>query len=233
MKNIKLLTVLICILSTAQFSFAQDALNNGRLSADKPVDTPTEIAPATTNGDVAQTGVYPIDFDYNNPSAQTNQDEQTDNTYPLELDIIRDEIQASTNPAIIAERVNELNEMIGDLRRLTEELRLENKIIRESLSNCCSNSELGLTANDAYLLQNAPNPFNGSAQIDYFVPDGLSNVEIQICDFKGSILKSFQVEDAGYGKLNVDGEGLDQGSFVYMIVVEGEVIDSKVMMITK
>lgn len=233
MKNIKLLSTLVCLFCVAQFSFGQNILENGRQSSAQPTAPQNETAPATITQDVAQEGVYPVDFDYNNPSAQTSAPETVDNVYPLELEIIKEEVQASTNPAVIAERVNELNAMIGDLKKLTEELRLENKIIRESLGNCCSNAELGLTASDAYLLQNAPNPFNGTAEIDYFVPEGLTNVEIRICDFKGVVLKNYPVENPGYGKMKVDGDGLNQGSFVYMIVVEGEVIDSKVMMIAK
>jgi len=234
MKNIKILTTLVCLFCVAQFSFGQNDLNNGRLSSQQPSAVEDDATPASSShNDVAQEGVYPVDFDYNNPSAQTTEPEQMDNTYPLDIEIIKDEIQASTNPVVIAERVNELNAMIADLRRLTEELRLENQIIRQSLGNCCSDNELGLTAKDAYLLQNAPNPFTGSAQIDYFVPEGLNNVEIQICDFKGVVLKSYPLEDRGYGKLKIEGDGLDQGSFVYMIKVNGEVIDSKVMLITK
>ena len=233
MKNINILTTLICMFCVAQFSFAQAELKDGRLSSAQPAAAQEEAATSSSNNDVAQEGVYPVDFDYNNPSAQSAEPEQLDNTYPLDIEIIKEEIQASTNPAIIAERVNDLNAMIDDLRRLTEELRLENRIIRESLGNCCSNSELGLGAKDAYLLQNAPNPFNGTAQIDYFVPDGLANVEIRISDFKGTVIKSYPLNDSGYGKLKVDGEGLNQGSLVYMIVVDGEVIDSKVMIITK
>lgn len=233
MKNINILTTLICMFCVAQFSFGQAGLNNGRLSSEQPVAIEEAATASSSNSDIAQEGVYPVDFDYNNPSAQATEPEQLDNVYPMDLEIIKEEVQASTNPAVIAERVNELNTMIADLRKLTEELRLENKIIRESLGNCCSNADLGLTASDAYLLQNAPNPFNGTAFIDYYVPEGLSNVEIRISDFKGVVLRSYPVEDAGYGKMKVEGEGLSQGSFVYMIVVEGEVIDSKVMMITK
>ena len=83
------------------------------------------------------------------------------------------------------------------------------------------------------LKQNAPNPFNESAQIRYFVPAGLQNVEINICDIKGSVLKAIKINEAGFGQLEVDSAAFNTGTFVYTLSVNKEIIDSKVMIIAK
>ena len=145
---------------------------------------------------------------------------------------MKDEIIA-TNADEVAQKVSGLTTLVDDLIRVTEELRLENKVIRESLNNCCSSDALGLTANDAYLLQNAPNPFTESAEIRYFVPGGLEDVAVQIYDFKGSVLSVIKITDTGFGELKVDSATYGNGTFVYALSVKGEIIDSKVMIVTK
>ena len=229
MKNIKLYTALFAMLFVAQFAFAQAALDNGRTSMSAPSPAIQAEEPAQ-NKDIPQPGVYPVDFDNN---ANTTAEVTEDVYYPIDAQIAQDEILASAHPAVVAEKINAMNQTVEDLRSLVEELRLENKVMRKSIGNCCSASNLGLSANDAYLVQNAPNPFTEAAEINYFVPQGLENVEIRICDFKGAVLKTIDIKESGYGKIKVDAAGLNIGSFVYLLAVQDEVIDSKVMMITK
>jgi len=229
MKNIKFVVAVICFCALAQIAIAQANQNNGRLDNQKPNEV-TNVDKPTIVTDVIKTGAYPVDLDYNNGSSQ----EDTENVfYPSEIYEIRDEMQASSSPVEMAERINELDNALSNMQNLVEELKLENKIIRESLSHCCTKSELGLSAKDAYLLQNNPNPFVQSAEISYFVPDGLTNAEIRICNFKGEVLMKKSLSQTGYGKVGIDASDLNGTSFVYMLAIENEIIDSKVMILTK
>lgn len=227
MKNIKYITFLFCLFAL-NFSFAQTALDNGR---------PANVVAAPVAETGGQSVSTPVDNGGDTFSDQDVPGEQRaegdDTFYPEDFDFMQNEVLASTSPVEMAQQLNELNDVVGDLRRIIEELRLENQTIREGLSNCCSNSALGLSASDAYLIQNAPNPFNESAEIQYFVPGGLEDVEIRISNVKGELVKSIKIEEAGYGKLEVKAESMSTGSFIYMITVKGEVIDSKVMIITQ
>ena len=103
---------------------------------------------------------------------------------------MKEEIKATSDAVVEAQSVEELTSLVDDLLQVTEELRLENQIIRDNLTNCCASTDLRASANDAYLLQNAPNPFNELAEIRYFIPEGLENVTINVCDIKGAVLKS-------------------------------------------
>ena len=154
-----------------------------------------------------------------------------DVSYPVDLDIMKDEIMANSS-AQVAQQVEGLTTLVDDLLQITEELRRENKVIRESFNNCCSSDELGLSANDAYLMQNAPNPFNESAEIRYFVPGGLEDAEIHIRDIKGAVLSTIKVKQTGFGKVVVDSATFSNGTFVYTLSVNEEIIDSKVMIVT-
>jgi type IX secretion system substrate protein len=224
MKNIKFLSIVFMLLAVSQFSFAQDGTeNNGRDSKIAP-SAPTVETPAP------QQATATIEDDQDIPGA--SKEEPVDYYYPLDLDIMNDDLSNSIHPAEMVQKINDLTDLVNDLKRSYEELRLENKIVRESLSNCCSSSQLGLSAKDAYLLQNAPNPFTESAEIRYFIPAGMENVEIHICDVKGEVLNKSKVKEAGYGKLAVNANQLTTGTYIYLLSIDGEVIDSKVMIKT-
>ena len=225
MKYIKYITILVFQLSLLQFTIGQTSDNNGRPVGTSP-GAAVENQETTKPVDKPNTNGLFSDFDVPNGEKVVAEE---DTYYPVDMEIAREEIMASTHPAEIAQKINDLNSMVEDLLRITEELRLENKVIRESLGNCCSNATLGLSANDAYLLQNAPNPFNASSEIRYFVPNGLENVEIRISNIKGEILGTKPIKESGYGKILLDSENLTDGTFVYSLFVKGQLIDSKVM----
>lgn len=232
MKNIKYIVILLFQVSLLQFTFGQSTQNDGRSVGVAPGTTLETQSPPTPR-DVPNRDGFVVDLDVANEVANKENASKEDTYYPIDMEIAREEIMASTNPVEVAKKINELNDMVADLLRTTEELRLENKVIRESLNNCCSNANLGLSAKHAYLLQNAPNPFAQSADIRYFVPEGLQNVEIQISNFKGEVMSAIKVKETGYGKVVVDSSTLTNGTFVYTLFVNDVIIDSKVMIKTK
>jgi hypothetical protein len=232
MKNIKYIAILLFQCALIQFTFGQSAGDNGRPVHANPGPIDKTETSASVAKDVPNKGSYIVDLDVAGTLNEAVQEKKEDNYFPIDLEIMKDEIMAS-NSAEVVQKVNGLTTLVDDLLRITEELRLENKVIRKSLNNCCSSDALDLSANDAYLLQNAPNPFNESAEIRYFVPGGLEDVEIHICDIKGSVLSAIKIEEAGFGKLVVDSADVGNGTFIYTLSVNREIIDSKVMIITK
>lgn len=224
MKNIKYLLVFVLQLTVIQLTIAQTTDDKGRPIGTQPGPIVESSTSSNTSSATSNTG-----SDQDDPNALINNSDAGDIFYPGDME----EVMASTSTFELIDKVNDMNKMIDDLRMTMEELRLENQVIRESLNSCCSTSALGLSASDAYLIQNAPNPFNESAEIRYFVPGGLANVEIHITDVKGEVLDIYQINEAGYGKLEVNADALAMGTFVYLLSVDNEIIDSKVMIITQ
>ncbi len=232
MKNIKYIAILVFQCAFLQFAVAQSADNNGRPMNANPGPIDKTKTTSSVAKDVPNTASYIIDLDVAGAPKIGVEEKEEDITYPIDLELMKDEIMANS-PAEVSQKVTELTALVDNLRQMTEELRMENKVIRESLNNCCSSNVRGLSANDAYLLQNAPNPFNASAEIRYFVPENLENVEINICDIKGTVLSTVKVSESGFGQLEVDSAAYGNGTFVYTLSVNREIIDSKVMIVTK
>lgn len=221
MKNIKFFSILFILMMASQLSFAQSAENNGRDNGVAPgpvVEEPVTPAAAATTED-----------DRDIPGDQ--REASLDYFYPMDIDIINEDLSNSIHPAELVERINDLTDLVKSMKADYEELKLENNVIRESFSNCCSAAELRLSAKDAYLLQNAPNPFLKSSEISYFVPTGLTSVQLEIRDFKGVLLKAIPINESGYGKVNVDAASasLTSGSYIYSLSIGGQMVDSKVM----
>lgn len=119
-----------------------------------------------------------------------------------------------------------------------------------SLSQCCSsympatgqnNLSLPNTANTvnngtsdvASLQQNVPNPFNSSTYIQYYLPSTASAGTLVITDMNGQTLKQFNISNSGFGKLSINPGQFAQGTYTYSLFVDGKMIDTKQMILTK
>lgn len=233
MKNIKLIAFLVFQLTILQIGIGQSEYhpidNNGRTGTNTPSASANQGKAAPSAPVDVYNGISDFDISGSERTTQT-----TDYHYPLDLDIMQDEMTLnSAHPSEIVAELNSIKAEMDALRASNEELRLENQVIRESLGNCCSNSALNLTAKDAYLLQNSPNPYFESTEIKYFIPDGLEKVELQIRNVKGELMKSVSIKDSGYGSIKMTpSTEMTNGVFIYTLSIAGQVIDSKVMIQT-
>lgn len=232
MKYIKFLFVLLLHFSLLQVTIAQTNTDeNGRENASTTTPATVEDE-ANTNNDQDEFRRKGHDFD--DPNAELPEVTE-DMTLPNDLEELREEMSASgflDNKAINT-KLQEMEAQLNELRTYNELLRLENRSIRRSLGNCCSEVKDGMTAADAYLLQNAPNPFNASADIQFFIPEGLETTVIEVRDLKGILIQSFNLAESGMGKVTFDAKNAADGTYLYSLVIDGEIIDSKVMILTK
>ena len=222
MKNIKLL-LLLAVSFTLQFSWAQDAvLNNGR---DKEANPPQATEKASTSAKEVFTG---SDLDIPRNVERNTAD---DMVFPNDLETLREELHVSSSPRQVVEQLNALTAKVEMLVSANEELRRENEIIRKSLNRCCEASNLDAT--DAYLLQNAPNPVVDNSTIRYFVPENMTDARVEISDLKGIVLHTYEIQQMGLSELRVDTQTLGTGNYVYTLYVDGNIVDSRIMVVTK
>lgn len=229
MKKIKFLSIIFFQVLLVQFALGQSSVTdeNGR----PPGTTPAIVAQEEKPGD--QSEAYKDGDDRDIPGNYNNNEEGTEYVFPNDLDNILDEMNASASPQEVARRINRLEEQVKALIQLNEQLQQENHAMFKSLSNCCSSTGMNLRASDAYLLQNAPNPFNASSEINYFLPNDIADARIEIRDVKGELIETHNLQEGGFGKLDVSATKLLSGTFIYSLHIGSDMIDSKVMIITK
>jgi hypothetical protein len=85
----------------------------------------------------------------------------------------------------------------------------------------------------ASLQQNIPNPFSHMTTINYALPQTFSSAKIIITDKGGNALKEINISVKGRGSLTVDASTLASGAYQYSLYVDGRLIDTKQMILTK
>lgn len=85
----------------------------------------------------------------------------------------------------------------------------------------------------AELYQNNPNPFSQSTQILYSLPEIILSASIYIYDMNGNQLKCFPITEKGKGSIKIHGSELNAGMYLYALIADGKVIDTKRMILTK
>ncbi len=93
-------------------------------------------------------------------------------------------------------------------------------------------TDVGLD-NNAVLYQNNPNPFSENTEIEYYVPSDAASAEIYVFSLNGLLLQTYPVSNFGHGTVIVSGSSLDAGMYVYALVVNGQIVDSKRMILTR
>ena len=83
------------------------------------------------------------------------------------------------------------------------------------------------------LLQNTPNPFNLSTTIGYYLPADTREAAIRVYDMNGGELAVYSLTSFGNGELTIDGGTFRAGMYLYSLIADGQLIDTKQMILTK
>ncbi|HXP48651.1 MAG TPA: tail fiber domain-containing protein, partial [Bacteroidia bacterium] len=89
------------------------------------------------------------------------------------------------------------------------------------------------SATAAILYQNTPNPFTVGTKINYFLPEGTTGATMLFFDMYGNKLKEVELNQAGLGTINIAPDNLKDGVYSYSLIINGQVIDTKKMILAK
>jgi hypothetical protein len=81
--------------------------------------------------------------------------------------------------------------------------------------------------------QNQPNPFNGITTVKYTLPATVVNAYMAVYDLSGKQIASFPITEKGSSSINITSEKLAAGIYIYSIVADNKVIDSKRMIVSE
>jgi hypothetical protein len=85
---------------------------------------------------------------------------------------------------------------------------------------------------NSYIVQNHPNPFSGTTYIDYFLTSNAKNAVLRITDVNGKLIKAFEIKSTGYGQIELNCSELNSGSYFYSLIINGNICDTKTMLIS-
>ena len=83
------------------------------------------------------------------------------------------------------------------------------------------------------LFQNHPNPFSSTTEIRMELPDVTRQASLTIYNLEGKQLKNIQVNERGATTVNISGNELSPGMYLYTLIADGRVVDTKRLILTK
>ena len=94
-------------------------------------------------------------------------------------------------------------------------------------------TNLGGLSLQAILYQNDPNPFTENTTIDCVIPSSVQNAVLYIYDMNGHQIDSRTIAERRNASLTIQGSSLDAGMYLYSLITDGTVVDTKRMILTK
>ncbi len=86
----------------------------------------------------------------------------------------------------------------------------------------------------AFLYQNTPNPFTENTEIRYFLPQNTGTALLCILDLQGAMKKQIPLNVKGtVSSVTLHGNNLVAGMYVYSLICDGQIVDTKRMILTK
>ena len=81
-------------------------------------------------------------------------------------------------------------------------------------------------------MQNTPNPFVTDTEIEYYISKKAESAMLIIHDLNGLERLSFTITERAYGSKVIEASQLEAGMYLYTLLVDGKIIDSKRMILT-
>lgn len=85
----------------------------------------------------------------------------------------------------------------------------------------------------AQLKQNIPNPFTQSTSISFTISTLKQSAMLNIYNMQGTEIKSYPVTRTGDQSVTINGSELNPGMYMYTLIVDGQEIDTKRMILTR
>ena len=90
-----------------------------------------------------------------------------------------------------------------------------------------------ITESRAQLDQNIPNPFSKETRIGCFIPDVAITSVLYIYNMNGTQLQQYNISGKGKQSVMIDGNSFQPGMYLYALVIDGQEVDTKRMILTK
>lgn len=83
------------------------------------------------------------------------------------------------------------------------------------------------------LFQNSPNPFAENTSITCDIPESVASAVLYIYDATGRQIDSRPIAGRGQSQVVIEGKSLDAGIYMYSLIADGLIVDTKRMILTK
>jgi trimeric autotransporter adhesin len=137
-----------------------------------------------------------------------------------------------------AQFVVPLVKAVQEQQQIIEGLLREVSELKKGQSN---NAEASMTTgikdgsliSNSSLEQNIPNPFTNETVINYNLSKEINSASLFVYDLSGKQIASFPIKEKGTASMTITSEKLAAGMYIYSIVADGKLVDSKRMIVAE
>jgi len=130
---------------------------------------------------------------------------------------------------ILVEAIKEQQEMIDGLQNEIHALQNDANLKSTSVT---PNPDGYMQETEDALVQNSPNPFSESTEILFSISEETQNATLNVYNLSGTQLKSIELYQRGEGSIIISRGEFDPGIYLYTLITDGKVIDTKQMVLT-
>lgn len=132
---------------------------------------------------------------------------------------------------LLVSSIQELNDKIYTLEK---ELNSEKSSIMRNNAPSKTLQEKDVTNESvAILFQNSPNPFSDKTEITYYLPQNIQSAFLYIYDMNGNQLKQITLTQKGNASIIINSRQFGAGMYLYSLIADNQLIDTKRMILTK
>lgn len=126
--------------------------------------------------------------------------------------------------------IEEQNDKINNL--LTELEAMKSALAEQTLNTGNDGSDEGnQELEGARMIQNSPNPFNETTNVEYYLPESIQSATLYIYNMNGSLISKYALEDRGASFQTIKANSLPPGIYLYSIVADNKELGVKRMII--
>ena len=136
----------------------------------------------------------------------------------------------------LVKAVQELSEQNERLQEQINQLlgkENESSILRSSSGESSITGIVNPVAAQCKLYQNAPNPLTHSTVIKFYIPENINTAFLNIYNMEGKQLMQIPITERGENSHQILGHHFSAGMYLYTLIADGTVVDTKRMILTK
>lgn len=122
---------------------------------------------------------------------------------------------------------------IQELKAEVDDLRGFGSPIKKSASRSSEEVVTSIDAVVTTLYQNQPNPFSECTLIRCDISEDVETANLYIYNMNGDQIAEYPIANRGEASITIDGGSLNAGMYLYALIADGKVVDTKRMILTK
>lgn len=129
-----------------------------------------------------------------------------------------------------------MQEQQSVIETLTDKISKQDQLISElsqKVANTTGIDNFNPIETGFQMSQNEPNPFTHETVVKYTLPQTVSNAFMAVYDLTGKQITTFPIDQKGSSSVTLTSEKLAAGIYIYSIVADGKVVDSKRMIVAE